>query len=159
MTLTNYLFTYILKVVRTLFKNCFNGEEEAFLSLFDILLLQMALISECMLTDNVQETQLTLHGIRVYLTHIPSPVRLPQLLDMYMPCPVVWVRHADPVIFGDHVVMNGQYGLCVYPQPCHLYRMKTQKKRLKMFGLKIYVYMYFLFGRVHRWIAQTHFFL
>lgn len=80
----------------------------------------MTLIPECMLTDNVQETKLTLHRVRVDLTHVPSPVRLPQLLDVYMPRPVVRVRHANPVILGDHVVMNSQYGLRVYPQPCHL---------------------------------------
>lgn len=67
------------------------------------------------LTNNIQESQLTFHRIRVDLTHVPSFIGLPQLLDVYVPRPVVRVRNADPVIFRDHVVVYSQYGLRVYP--------------------------------------------
>jgi len=59
------------------------------------------------LTNNIQKSQLTFHRVRVDLTHVPSLVRLSYLLDVYVPRPVVRVRHADPVIFRDHVVMDG----------------------------------------------------
>lgn len=67
-----------------------------------------------LLTDDIQETQLTFHWVRIYLAHIPSAVRLSQLLDVYVPRPVIRMRHADPVVFRNDVIVNGQYRLRVH---------------------------------------------
>jgi hypothetical protein len=42
-----------------------------------------------------------------------------------VPCSVVTVRHADPVIFRDHVTSDRQNGLRVYAYPCHLQTKDT----------------------------------
>lgn len=81
------------------------------------------------LTDNVQKAQLTFHRVRVDLAHVPSLVGLPHLLDVYVPRPVVRVRHADPMVFRDHVIVDGQYGLRVDTQPGHLEERKNNEKR------------------------------
>lgn len=78
------------------------------------------------LTDNVQKAQLTFHRVCVDLAHVPSFVGLPHLLDVYVPRPVIRVRHADPMIFRDHVVVDGQYGLRVNTQPGHLKEQKNK---------------------------------
>lgn len=66
------------------------------------------------LTHHLEVADLALHGISVDLTHVPAPIRLPYLSDVQVPCPVVTVRHADPVILRDHVTSDRQNGLRVY---------------------------------------------
>lgn len=89
-------------------------------------LLLLYIVVRNMLTDNIQIAQLAFHRVRVYLAHVPSFIGLSHLLDVYMPRPMVRVWHSDPVVFRDHVVVDGQYGLRVNPKPSHLYRKTNE---------------------------------
>lgn len=75
------------------------------------------------LTDHIQITHLALHRIGVNLTHVPAPVRLPDLFYVQIPRLVLAVSHSDPVVLSDHVTVDGEDGLRVHAQPCHLEQM------------------------------------
>lgn len=72
------------------------------------------------LTNNLQVTLLTLHWVGVDLAHVPSPVSFSNFPDMKIPYSMIAVRHRYPMVLGDHVTMNSQYGLGVHSQPSNL---------------------------------------
>lgn len=81
------------------------------------------------LTDHLQVTQLTLHRVRVNLTHVPSSVGFLDVSDMKKPYPVIAVGDRDSMVLRDHVTVNGQYGLGVHPQPSDLKVKLNYKKK------------------------------
>jgi hypothetical protein len=72
------------------------------------------------LTDDFQVADLTLHGVRVDLTHVPSTVGLPYISYMQIPCPVITVCHTNAMIFGDHMTGDRKDGLSINSKPCDL---------------------------------------
>lgn len=107
------------------------------------------------LTNDVQESDLTLHGVRVDLAHIPSSVRLPYLLDMQIPSPVVRMTHPYPMVLGDHVTVYRQDSLRVDSQPGHLNR-NTIFNQIKKSGLscKLYINIYRM-EQTGKYISKT----
>jgi len=73
-----------------------------------------------LLTDHFKITNLTFHGIRVYLTHVPASIGLPYFPYVKKPRSVVTVGNRDPVILRDHVGCYRQNSLRIDTQPCHL---------------------------------------
>lgn len=73
-----------------------------------------------LLTDHLEITDLALHRICIYLTHVPAPIGFSHLPDVKEPRPVIAVRNRDPVILRDHVARYRQNSLRVDAQPCHL---------------------------------------
>lgn len=80
------------------------------------------------LTDYVQESDLALHRIRVYLAHVPATVGLANLFDVQVPRTVVAVTDPDSVVLRNHVAVDGEDGLRVYSKPCDLRTRKTAIK-------------------------------
>lgn len=69
------------------------------------------------LTDHFQEAYLTLHRVAVYLTHVPAPVRLLDVLDPQLPNTLLRETDSDAMILCNDVVLDGEDGLRVHAQP------------------------------------------
>lgn len=72
------------------------------------------------LTDHIQIGNLTLHWIRIYLTHVPAHIRFLDISDFQYPSTFFGVRYNHSVIFGDYVTLDGEDCLSVDTQPCDL---------------------------------------
>ena len=70
---------------------------------------------------------LTLHGIRIDLTHVGSGVLFADVFDDQLPLAGPGVFHRDPRIVGHHRQVNGLNGFRVRLHPTHLH---TQKHKL-----------------------------
>jgi len=60
-----------------------------------------------LLTDHLQETLLTLHRVCIDLTHVPSSIGFSDFSDMKKPYSMITMSNRDPMIFRNHVTMNG----------------------------------------------------
>lgn len=69
------------------------------------------------LTDHFQEAHLTLHGVAVDLAHVPSSVRLLDVLDPQLPGAFLRVTDPDAMVLRDDMVLDGEYGLSVHAEP------------------------------------------
>lgn len=78
-----------------------------------------------LLTDYLEIPDLALHGVRVYLAHVPASIGLTHLPYVKEPRPMIAVGDRDPVILRDHVVRYRQDGLRVDAQPGHLRIIKV----------------------------------
>lgn len=67
-----------------------------------------------LLTDHFEITDLTFHGIRVYLTHVPASIGLPHFSYVKEPRSVVAVGDRYSVILRDHVARYRQNGLRIH---------------------------------------------
>lgn len=67
------------------------------------------------LTDDFDVRCLAFHRVRINLTHVPASIRYAYILYVQSPYLLVAIRYSYPVIFCDHVLLNGQYCLCVHP--------------------------------------------
>lgn len=72
------------------------------------------------LTDDLEVGRVARHGLGVDLTHVPSPIGLPGLVDVKRPRAVSAVLHRYPVVLRYHVVRYRQYRLGVDSKPCDL---------------------------------------
>lgn len=70
--------------------------------------------------DHTQVALLTPHGLGVDLTHVPASIRLLHVVQVQSPDLVVVVGEGDPLVSGDDVMVYGQNGLRVNPDPGHL---------------------------------------
>ena len=69
------------------------------------------------LADDVEVSDLALHGVGVNLTHVIAAIGFSDVLNVQIPGPVLGVGDRNPVVLGDHVTVNGQYCLRVHPLP------------------------------------------
>lgn len=65
---------------------------------------------------------MTLHGIAVDLAHVPSAVRLLDVLDPQLPDALLRVADPNAMVLRDDIVLDGEYGLRVHAQPGHFVR-------------------------------------
>ena len=72
------------------------------------------------LTHDIEEGELALHGVGVDLTHVVSGVCPPDVGDLQPPDIAVWLRDPDPVILGDDVLAHREHRLGVHPDPGNL---------------------------------------
>lgn len=71
------------------------------------------------LTDHFQEAYLTLHGVAVDLAHVPSSVRLLDVLDSQLPGAFLRVTDPDAMVLRDDMVLDGEYCLGVHTEPSY----------------------------------------
>ncbi len=76
------------------------------------------------LTDDFDIRDLALHGVRIYLAHVPASVANFYVLDMQPPDLLIAVGNCDSMVFRDHVILNGQDGLGIHSKPCYLEKRK-----------------------------------
>ena len=60
------------------------------------------------------------HRVGVDLTHVPAPVALLDAVEVEIPLVLPGPRQGDPGVAGDHVVVDGEDGLGVHPDPGNL---------------------------------------
>ena len=72
------------------------------------------------LTHNLHIAGPVHHGVRVDLTHIPAPVTLLGAVQVEIPLVLTRPGQRDPGVPGDDVVVDGENGLSVHPDPGHL---------------------------------------
>lgn len=65
---------------------------------------------------------MTLHWIRIQLTHVTASVLLLHRFDVQVPRELIRVTDADPGIVCDDVLMDGLDGFCVLLDPPDLRR-------------------------------------
>lgn len=78
------------------------------------------------------------HRVRVHLTHVPASILLVHVPDVQKPRTVIIVGQRHSGILGDDVMMNGQNGLSVHSNPCHL-RIETGKRVNNIYILYIII--------------------
>lgn len=66
------------------------------------------------------DTHLTLHGIRIQLTHITAAILLRDGLDVQIPCILIEMTDRDTRIVCDDVLVYGLNGLGIRLKPAHL---------------------------------------
>ena len=71
------------------------------------------------------------HWVSVYLTHVPAPVALLDAVEVEIPLVLPGPGQGDPGVAGDHVVVDGEDGLGVHPDPGNL--RQTSIINLKIF--------------------------
>ena len=71
------------------------------------------------------------HWVSVYLTHVPAPVALLDAVEVEIPLVLPGPRQGDPGVAGNHVVVDGEDGLGVHPDPGNL--RQTSIINLKIF--------------------------
>ena len=77
-------------------------------------------LNDKLLTDYIQISNLTLHWICVYLTHVPSTIGFLHFPYVKKPRAMIAVRHSYSMILGDDVIRNCKNCLSVDPEPRYL---------------------------------------
>ncbi|CAH1969181.1 unnamed protein product [Acanthoscelides obtectus] len=72
------------------------------------------------LQNNIPVASLALHRVCVNLTHVPPFIGFPNVFDVEMPDVLLTVRHTDPAVLSDYVIVDSQDCLGVHFQPSHL---------------------------------------
>ena len=90
------------------------------LALVDQQVLTTELVPDVGRHDHLQEAHLALHGVTVDLAHVPASVGLLHLPDAQLPDAFLRGTDADAVVLGDDLVLDGEDGLGVHPEPGHL---------------------------------------
>lgn len=81
------------------------------------------------LTDYVEEPCLVFHGVGVYLAHVKSSVRFPDIAYVQSPGATVINRYRYPVVLRYNVVCYRQDCLCVDAEPGDLKKKKMKRKK------------------------------
>ena len=80
------------------------------------------------LTDNLKVSLTAPHRIRINLAHVPATIDLLNVLYLQIPSPLICVREGYTWILRYHIVMYGQYCLCINSNPRHLKQEEKRKK-------------------------------
>ena len=72
------------------------------------------------LTHNLHVARPVNHRVGVDLTHVPAPVALLGTVQVEVPLVLPRPGQRDPGVPGDDVVVDGENGLSVHPDPGHL---------------------------------------